>query len=248
MTLKQIYTDKNRFYIDTINEQDLQKLYEGLIITHNIKTSKEILLMKFNFLNRIEITNNKIRIKINGNNVNSFVKNLKKINKLLNNLGWEPTNIQYIVNNPITQNYNNKIDFNEIVNDYVFFYVVYEAKYNIEVPVKKTLYHISPYYYKDKILKQGLTHKSKNKKYNYDSRIYFFDDIKMYRQLCSLLLKYIDDRFKLGKDVFAFNLYKINTKHINRLFKDSNYKNGFYTLENIHPKDITFIKDINIKI
>lgn len=50
--------------------------------------------------------------------------------------------------------------------------IIYESKYDIEIFIPKKLYHLSIQQYKDKILKQGLIPKSKNKKIVHLDRIY----------------------------------------------------------------------------
>jgi hypothetical protein len=118
-----------------------------------------------------------------------------------------------------------------------------EPHYDTEIKdIPDLLYHCTPEIYVEKILKEGLFPKSKNKISTHPPRIF----------LCSNLNKTISiaKQFKYRSSYeCTWNILEIETKNITELkiYSDPNYKKegGVYTLNNIKPD---FIKNLNYKI
>jgi hypothetical protein len=110
----------------------------------------------------------------------------------------------------------------------------YESKFDIRVDnVPSKLYHLTTIEKLDKILRVGLTPKSSTKFFSFDDRIYFSRTVKS-------LIDFSFKKFQITKK----NLFVVleidgdNLPHGMRFFRDPNFFNGLYTLENIKPKDI----------
>jgi len=245
--LKTLYYEDSPEYIEALNEFNIKQLYEGLIMTHDINTSISIIKRKFTFLNEILESNNKIKIKLTNKNTKQFNENYNKIEQLLNNLGWYNSNIQYFDGIKIQSEIYNNTTISQLIIKHNFVYIMFEAKYDIEIENKpEIMYHNTPEFYSDKIKKYGLTPRTKNKRYIYPPRVYLCDNINSLIKIAPQLIKYINPKLKI--ESINFDIFEVNTKHISRLFKDLNFKDGFYTMENIHYKELTLIKIITIPI
>lgn len=176
----------------------------------------------------------------------------KKFLILSNNLGYFPS--YYVTDNKLGVN-RDKYEENKIQNEFnnpntKGIIISFEAKYDIFVDPKKDkipdiLYHVTPKENVDKILKIGLTPKSRSKKAFHPERVY--------------LMRKIDDAEKLAKALAnssgnsnkIWTLLEIDISYLKneyfKLYKDPNFKErGYYTVNNIPPQAIEKIKDIEL--
>lgn len=127
----------------------------------------------------------------------------------------------------------------------------YEPKFKTncdeEVREGKILYHITPTYNVEKILKNGFSPRHKNKIYSYDSRVYFnsskltLDGLK---KNASILSKFNKSKGNNGSySVLTIDVTKISKE--THFYKDDNYKEGYYTKDNIPPNCIIDILNLN---
>lgn len=222
------------------NIKDFEKaLYEGLISTHNITTSVQILsnwyeVMTKNF-NIIILDNDTFKIEIEDKITTSLFEILIKD---INNLGYFPSLI-YLKNE---QNMTNrfKYDFDKINNiimskNIIGIILICEKKFDNIVEISNVIYHVCKEQNIQKILKIGLCPKRKSRISDHPERIYFCLNI----QTCNDLI----NRFK--KNDLLNNLpeqkYKILEIDTSKL-KDVVFRNdpnlnkyGVYTYDNI-PK------------
>lgn len=114
----------------------------------------------------------------------------------------------------------------------------YEPKFeDEEAEVGNILYHITHHSNKEKIKRIGLCPYSKNKVFNYPSRIYLFKEDTPMREIENIakaLNNYAERDFKDG----IYSLLKIDVDKLPnniRFFADPNHKHGLYTMNNIPP-------------
>lgn len=108
-------------------------------------------------------------------------------------------------------------------NDIKYAYVQFEAKYNdMLVELEDILYHVSPFKYLPKILKNGLVPYSKSQQFKYEDRIYLFNKCPQQQVYDYGTYKAVEN-----KDV-GFCVFKVlKTKLLNDpIFKDG--KQRFY--------------------
>lgn len=195
-------------------------LLEGLIKTHPIDKSISIINRRFNNLKVEKEEDNEIYIE-------GEIDELKNYLPLFNNLGYFISLIT-LDGEEWTKVYND--DTKPIA-------IILEPKYDLKIePIPNILYHTSPIKFKDKISKIGFIPKTGNKLSKHPDRIYLTDnfDIAMYFGL----------NIKKEENV-GFCIYEINGKKLNNLYSDINLKDdGYYTLENISPKNFKLIKTI----
>lgn len=121
--------------------------------------------------------------------------------------------------------------------------IIYEPKYDLEINIPKKLYHLSIQEYNDKILKNGLCPKNKNKKSVHLDRIYVCDNptdcVKLIPHM-KLEYEIIKDKNNKNKINSSWIIYEIDSSNLNiKLYKDPNYIGGYYITDNINPKLIT---------
>lgn len=195
-------------------------LLEGLITTHPIDKSIKIIKKRFNNLNIEKQEDGEIYIE----NINDEIKAYLP---LFNNLGYF-ISLMTLDGEEWTKDYND--DIKPIA-------IILEPKYDLKIePIPNILYHTSPIKFKDKISKIGFIPKTGNKLSKHPDRIYLTDnfDIAMYFGL----------NIKKEENV-GFCIYEINGEKLNNLYSDINLKDGgYYTLENISPKNFKLIKTI----
>ena len=218
-------------------------LYEGLIYS----VSKT----KFNdMINRWAISTEKIKIVPKNGNIIiiSFIKppsekELDNLLKLINNLGWY---ISAGLLNKENMKWK-KFDKNDFKNNSpllnILIAIQAEAKFDPELTDMEfsVLYHATPSINDNKIRKIGLVPKSLSKISYHPERIYFTrteDEAEL-----------IANRFfELNNTLKEFSLYKIDINAAMednpqlRLFDDPLFKDGIYTLSNISPIFITFLR------
>lgn len=132
----------------------------------------------------------------------------------------------------------------------------FEARFQTDEPqLNKYLYHITTSNHKDKILKFGISPKSKSKVFSYKDRVYLFntDDMK-------LILEYAQESLKMnvtGKDKSdrKFTVFQIDSAKLkNKLYIDNHFKsqdrkhpNALFTYTNVRPEAIVKAKDVELK-
>ena len=231
-----------------------KKIYEGLICTNDIISSYLIVNRKFNLDKKLKYDTDKNIIELNCFGLT--VDLVKEIVILLNNLGWVGSKITIFDNKD--RMYKN-VAFSEELIDQKPIKITFLAKYNIiETGVPKYVYHVSLTIYRNRILKQGLVPKSKNKISSYNGRIYSFiqkdDSIdKNIKKLIDKLPEETKDRVKDDNDTISVDIYKIDTKNYLlsqiKWFKDSEWKDkSVYCIENIPSWAIKLDSTIKVKI
>lgn len=198
-------------------------IIEGLIHTHPIKKSVSILKKRFPEL--------LIEVEEDGE---IFVENQPP--KKLSNYIPIITNLGYFISK-LTINGQEWIkEYNEETKPIAF---ILEAKYDYEVEIPNILYHASPIRFKDKILKSGLTPKSGNKLSNHPERIYLTDSLDKAINFGNFLKEDNNEWYKNG-----FCIYSVKTRGLSKLYSDVNFRQGgYYTVNNIKPENINFIKE-----
>jgi len=198
--------------------------------------------------------NNSIKILINDIFYNNtFSLCLDVINTMMiNRFGWFPSIMLMI--NTVGQPNNKRYDENFLKNNFRNIKnveITYEAKYDLESNVPNKLYHLSFQEFENKILKSGLSPKSGNKLSKHLDRIYVCSNIEDCKELISRMkLNFAEIKFhnKKNKINTKWIIYEIDTNLQNkpidfklRLFKDPNYKNGYYLVDNIPPQNIKIV-------
>lgn len=185
-------------------------LTEGLIKTHPLESSKEIIKRRFDNLT-VEIEKDG-EIYIEGD-----MLELKNYLPLFNNLG-------YFISTFTLNGTEWVKDFDDNTKPLALYL---EPKYDIKIDIiPKTLYHASPIKFKDKISKIGFIPKTGNKLSNHPDRIYLTDNLST--------AIYFGETIK--KEQGDFCLWKINGSCIQNLYSDINLReSGYYTTQNISP-------------
>jgi len=217
-----------KILLKTYKEEYELNLKEGLIKTTNIGKTIELLKKFFNFVYFKE--KNKFSAILQKSNKIE----LDKFLKYTNNLGWYPSWLS-------TSNYSGK--WNPKVFNYDNSEIYFEAKFDEEI-VENTpsiLYHITPTQNTNKILSIGLVPKSRSKASYHPDRVYLSKDLKDIENL--------GEKFYQKTGIKDWTILKIDTDMIPgnylKLYTDPNYKQGYYTLNNIPPHAIEKIKNIN---
>jgi len=224
----------------------VQQIKEGLIYTHNIEKYQDNLDIE---LNSIGVKEYKLNIKskfvydleiLNSNELNNdLLKYIIDINQNL--LGYYPSFI-WVKNNIGTNGF--VFDEKYLSNKYLSIKIRFEAKYEDglyknDLDVPNFAYHLSPENKKEKISKDGLCPKSYNRKTKHPDRLYLFYDSNDYEELLKSL-KLNDKINNLNRNYVLYKV-KLNDKMI--IHSDPNYDKGFYTYDNISPKNIEIFKD-----
>ena len=224
----------------------VQQIKEGLIYTHNIEKYQDSLDIE---LNSIGVKEYKLNIKskfvydleiFNSNKLdNDLLKYIIDINQNL--LGYYPSFI-WVENNIGTNGF--VFDEKYLSNKYLSIKIRFEAKYEDglyknDLDVPDFAYHLSPENKKEKILKDGLCPKSYNRKTKHPDRLYLFYDSNDYEELLKNLK--LNDKIKnLNRNYILYKV-KLNDKMI--IHSDPNYHKGFYTYDNISPKNVEIFKE-----
>lgn len=238
-------------YFTSVNE-GLIKTYDGnLSINHLIDVLSNI---KFNVSG--SFNNNRIKLTINEFNhidkskIDYLFDTISSI--LTNKFGWFPSNMTILS----IYNMSNSKAFDEdevkLKQDIIsIISIEFDSKFDDVVDEHHNkLYHLSIMEYNDKILKYGLSPRSKSKRSSHIDRIYLCSNIEDCKLLIpQMKLYYLDERdinlYTLGnkkwrKD-FKWVIYQIDNDINMKLYKDPRYINGYYTLENIDPGKIKII-------
>lgn len=213
-------------------------IYEGLI--HSVSIEKlQDMIEKWGALgNKVSFNSgdNLFYIDI-GDNEFLTVKEINHLVKLLNNLGWFISSynigsdrIKFDINTFIRHDINSPISYFSI-----------EAKYDLELNVKNypILYHTSPSKHDSKIQKIGLSPRTKSKVGFHPERIYFARNMD---QIETLLPQFYDITGETNYSIFKIDMKSAHRRNRQiRLFKDSQFTGGVYTLSNIPPKYIQLV-------
>jgi RNA:NAD 2'-phosphotransferase (TPT1/KptA family) len=117
--------------------------------------------------------------------------------------------------------------------------IIYEPKYDIESEIPRYLYHLSIQEFNNKILKFGLVPKSKNKLSKHLDRIYVCKDPNDCKNLINRMIIHYVHKYE-DKLNLKWIIYKIDTDGLNlKLFKDPNYNDGYYLVDNIPPNNLS---------
>ena len=211
-------------YNNIINDPTLENLLinEGLIKTHPIQKSIDIIKKRFPNLNVKMEKDEEIKVK-------GDMSKLEKYIPLFTNLG-------YFISAYINEDNTGDIIVNVYDTDTTG--IILEPKYDIEIyPIPKILYHASMIRFKDKINRNGFVPKSGNKESIHPERIYLTDDLKIAIGFGENLKSIkIVDKDKKDRNT-GFCIYEIKGSGIEKLYSDINLRNvGFYTDQNIAPE------------
>ena len=248
--MKSMIIDKFSQYIDSINE-GLIKTHEGSkAISYVVDT-----LRRLGFDVEGEFTSNIISLKLknfnylNPEKVELLFEHLKMI--MTNKFGWFPASMDLIMLNgmrrlkPFSEEeikYRRsglqevEIQFDSKFDDYEY----YTGK----------LYHLSIQEYLPKILKTGISPKSKSKLSLHIDRIYVCKVAKECQLLIpQMKLHYSEEqsinRYDLGNKKWRKNtkwvIFEIKVEQI-KIYKDPRYEEGFYIPNNIKPGVIRVFK------
>lgn len=216
-----------KILLDTYKKEYEINLKEGLI--KSTELGKTVSILKRNFPSNsfsYDKGTNTFNIKL------SEVDQWGDIIKIANNLGWFPS---WVSSPQYTGQYNPKLPL--YINNKIRFGAKYDQK--IE-KIPSILYHITPAENSDKIIKQGLAPKSRSKASYHPDRVYLFTNLNLAEDLAEMFYQ------KTGEDIW--DLLQINTPQIPgdylQLYKDPNFVDGYYTLNNIPPISIKRIKTI----
>lgn len=168
----------------------------------------------------------------------------------INRHGWFPSKME-ITNFAGMKNkfrYSELILIDPIKNQYYDeVLLTYEPKYDIEEEVPDKLYHLSIKEFDKRISKIGLVPKSGNKLSKHLDRIYVCSDINSCKYLIPQM-KLLYNELKVSNRENKINtnwiIYEIDTKDLNlKLFKDPNYKLGYYLIDNIPTHKLKIIEE-----
>ena len=221
-----------KILLEAYKEEYELNLQEGLIKTTNIGKTLNILEKKY--LSKFIFTKSKnsFYIKTFSTNINTL---LNGIIKDADTLGWFPS---FMETEKYTGNWDKKYFKEGEIK------LRFEAKFDEEVVenVPSILYHITPTQNANKILSIGLVPKSRSKASYHPDRVYLSKDLEDIENLGEMFYQ------KTG--IKNWTILKIETDIIPgdylKLYTDPNYKQGYYTLNNIPPQAIEKVKEINL--
>jgi len=234
------------------------KVFSEFILNETLKThdidftlsdiDKELSLMRiFDF--KLQKINNTFEITLNNFN---FIYNVEEYLDYLDSLvidrhGWFPTTmkIKYLSLESKMFPYDEDFLINNVqyIKDAV---ILYEAKFDLKSEtVPEFVYHLSFQEYHNNIMKNGLIPKSKSKLSKHLDRIYLcYDPQDCLNLISRMKLLYKIKMTPRNKMNLKWIIYKIDTKGLNfNMYKDPNYSNGFYVIDNIPNKNITVFSE-----
>ena len=113
------------------------------------------------------------------------------------------------------------------------------------------LLHVTPMYNLKKILKFGLFAKSKNGKFGYPPRVYFFGEHTHMANIEYLIMQLSKDNENVKEYAkWKYALLKIDLSKVDDrvdFFKDNDCKGAYFSTEGIDPKAISYVTDIDAK-
>lgn len=245
-------------------EKYLNNLNEGLVKTYNIdKTYKDmnshILWLNIKYSMVKDDVDNKIELTIDDLNITKDMD--LKLNSIIsyffNLYGWFPSKMLNTNIYGLTRLQKFRKD-ELLLPTIVKSKITFESKFDILIDnIPKKMYHLSIQQHEVDILKKGILPKSKSKLslHDYDGRIYLCGKILP----CSNLITSMRIFYSEEKDSIIYNsknhkkTYNKNTKwvifeidtnkaNIKKIYKDPNYIDGYYYLDNIPKEAIKIIK------
>lgn len=261
-------TNLNTYRILESHFKTLKDLNEGLIMTHDIYDSWNILqktsgTLDFGIFQDSDIIKNKIFLNIG----NMKFINFTRLITLINNLGYYISTVKVYLKHKDNGNIMSQIykweefttDYfteNLINNVFIQYNLELEPKFDITVRTKSNiLYHVTEERYLDKILKNGLISKSHNTIKSHPERIYFTYDINDSLQYVKTKQQHYKRQKEKNKEIeksyknkyqeTKFILLKIDISNLNDIifFEDPNLSTGIYTYDNIPSTNITVLKN-----
>jgi len=166
----------------------------------------------------------------------------------VNMMGWFPSTVEMTNLSGMV----NKMQFNldylvKNMNFISSIVIKYESKFDIESEIPSKLYHLSIQEFENSIMNKGLSPKSKIT--YHDSRIYVckhLDECKNLIPNMKMVYNYQLWTYPKSKLNIKYIIYEIETEGLDlKLYKDPNYPNGFYILENIPKENIKVIEKEN---
>jgi len=225
-------------FINKWSEFTLNETLKTNDIDFTIKNiDNELSLLSFNFL--IIKNNNSIEFTLNEfYSIQNFDITFNYLDSLfVDRNGWFPSKYK-IVN---LSGRKNTLQYDEEylrINQKYFksITITYEPKFDIELNIPDKLFHLSIQQYEKNILKNGIIPKSKNKLSKHLDRIYVCDNISdCHKLIPRMKMNYLNSKIPNIKWI----IYEIDTSELNiKLYKDPNYNNGYYIIDNIHPNKI----------
>ena len=221
-----------KILLEVYKEEYELNLQEGLIKTNNIGKTLNILEKKYSSKFIFTKSKNSFYIKTFSTNINTL---LNGIIKDADTLGWFPS---FMETEKYTGNWDKKYFKEGEIK------LRFEAKFDEEVVenIPSILYHITPTQNANKILSIGLVPKSRSKASYHPDRVYLSKDLEDIENLGEMFYQ------KTG--IKNWTILKIETDIIPgdylKLYTDPNYKQGYYTLNNIPPQAIEKVKEINL--
>ena len=232
-------------YIHLINE--------GLLKT----TPADIVLSKSNiFLNPLKISYN-INYDIRDNKIILEIINFNKVSDIsnifncvesffINMNGWFPSymsmvNISGMINKS-TYNKEYLVDMCEYLSSVE---IIFESKFDIESEIPAKLYHLTIQHFENKISKIGIYPRSKSKLTQHPDRIYLCCSIQDCENLIPQMSIFYRSKLWQNKSYkidSRWAIYEVDTKGLVKLYKDPNYLNGYYILENIPPQNLRIVE------
>ena len=221
--------------------------------THDIdltlkNVNDELSLLNFNF-NIVKSPNKTLTLTLNSfNYIHGVGSYLDILNRLfIDRHGWFPTKMEITNFSGMINVYPYNEEMLRSPNNSYFTCVkiTYESKYDIENILPKKLYHLSIQEYNKSILKSGLIPKSKSKLSNHLDRIYVCTNIKDCYNLIDRMKLYYSNRIinnRKDKVNYKWIIYEIDTNGLDiKLFKDPNYSDGYYIIDNISNESIKIV-------
>lgn len=215
-------------------------LKEGLIRTYDITTYQSNIV---DYLKQMDIKHNlniidKLEFKLSLFNVDENFIDIITYKCYV--LGYFPS-YYWITKNKMENGFKDLIN----LDLYEKIEIKFEAKYDDglytnDIICPDKLYHLTYQNLKENIFKKGLYPKSKNRISVHPERIYLFDDIDNYDKLLKSL-KCSDFKNNIDKKYILIEINCTTKKLI--LHTDPNYRLGYFTYDNINPKNIYILKE-----
>jgi len=232
---------------ETLIYSDEFALNEGLITTWPLE--KTISVLRSSKFNVHPMKNNTFKL------VLSSYQRLNKAITLASNLGWFPSYVETFVGDVrVDRDKYNASTVESMFDDVETASITFEAKYDIAVhDVPKYLYHLAPRNVAAKILKFGLSPKSKSAVSSHPPRVYLGKtkhDVLLLLKRMAFVVKSIDGKFWLLKIntnlIPAYFMVLNSVQRDNKLYSDPNFLDkGLYTLNTIPPSAIEFEEEID---
>jgi len=228
-----MYLDYNDF---------VYQLKEGLITTHDITIYHSVItdyLDSINISNEINIIDKfEFKLKLETNNFDI----VEIVNHKCYVLGYFTSKYWITLKNDMKNSFK---EIKELPDNTKNVIIKYEGKYDDglyknTVICPKTLYHLSYQENKNNILKKGIYPKSKNRISCHPNRIYLFSDLNE-SDILLKNLKISDMINGIDKNYLLLEIDCSERELI--LHTDPNYRLGWFTYDNINPKNIKIIKE-----